>query len=275
MKFVSVTSFVAALVLVLILADGSGAYASPRKAVVVVVPKVSFTYTGKGSAQLNEEYSQHASMACRVDTNSYGETVDAVTWDVRWNNVALNTGKNTSPKSASFSGTLNETSGSRANISACPAFQLNSCQVKDPACVMFSAHCGSTSLSYAAGSFPQLGITKKGKNYLVTIEAETATDTAPIVDALSGATTSCGNSTVFDNNIVDGVKGQGITRFTVKLSPATKSKKTSLAINLPNSFDCTDQYRIGASGISNSCTITTAFQANLQVNGKWNASVVK
>ena len=265
----------AVLTFSVILSETSDSFAAPTKAKPTPLPKVSITYTGRGSAQLNEVYSLYnASKACRIDTNSYGETVDSIDWNVNWKNINLITGANAQPTTATFSGTLTDNSQSLANLSGCTPFQLNSCQIQDPACVTFSDRCGSAPLGYLAGTSPNLSIEKKGKNFIITLEAESATDTTPINDPLSENPKDCGNSTTFDNNIVDGVNGMRLTRVKLQLKPSDKSKRTALAVNLPATFDCTDPSRIGAGGISNVCTITTAFQANLIINGKWKASIV-
>jgi hypothetical protein len=220
----------------------SSAHGAPR-----APAKVTISYSGSGSATFQEISSQAGDNSCPIETTTSTESVTGATWNVEWKNVRPADGANPDPKSATFSA-----ANTRTDVFSCGG-QLN---------------CNST-LGYFEGIEPGLLVAKSGRNgFIITVIAEQTTRGSNA----SGST--CLQSSVFDNAITEGMNSTNITAVRIKLTPNTKSKRTTIPITIDDSFDCKDPAKDASPYISNSCSISTEFSGNVRVNGKWKARKV-
>lgn len=241
------------------------------------VPKVNISYVGSGSAELVDKTSTlgSGSQSCRIDTVTFSETVNAVNWNIEWNKVKPVAGSNPDPTTASFSANKDTNNTNSTNLLSCtPGFTVNSCIAPTQDCVLGEGGCLGGILELYPGIPPGLLFEKKGAGIIVKIKAEELIGAVSSPDPFNpGQTTSCGPSSVLDNNIVEGMQGTYITEVKIKLTPKDKKKTTILNIPLQKSYDCTDPAKVSYS-YATSCTLNSDFQTTVKVVGKWKAKLV-
>jgi hypothetical protein len=228
----------------------SEAFAAPKKKKKPAPKKpntVDIVYTGAGSANFLETYTQPGSGLCSIRTVSANEDATSVDWNVSWQKIVPVSGKNTKPKTASFSAT-----NQRTDSDDCGGASFN---------------CAST-LGYFEGILPGLLIAKSGKGFIITILAEQQTRGSGTTQA------ACMQSSIFDNAITEGMKSFNITEQKIKLTPGSKNKTTNIPYTLNKTFDCVDPAKQQAF-LSTACTVSINVTGLITVKGKWTAALVR
>ncbi len=259
-------------------------YLATSATVSAETAKVNIVYKGSGSASFEEDYlSGSSTNQCRRDHSVVRETVNGILWEVKWN-LPVRPVLQQKPTQAQFSGTMNVSAESFADMSACPGSLLNSCKAEEPHCVLFSDSCDAATLSYLDTFHAGLSIKKSGKGYIVSLEGEkelqgnnaAAPTPAPNVapaTAFSNSSSLCLGSSIFDNAVVQGLGDISVTGAKIKLTPAEKSTRTVLKVKLQKEYDCKDPAKV-LYGLGTSCSLKTDFSGTISVKGKWKAKLV-
>lgn len=209
---------------------------------------ITLGYKGSGSANFKEEYSEQRS-GCTggLRRNVSNEDATNLTWNITWKQKAA-AGFSFYPKKASFLGKSMRTDS-------------DDCGGQPSVC--------TSNLNYAQDQLPLLKIEKSGKKgFLLTITAEEQ------LDGYDSTASACGQSSVFDNAITDGLNQTKVTQIRIKLTPAAKSVSKKLAFTNVKTFDCTDPAKTQFF-INNTCTLTMNLAGTVTVGGKWKAKLLK
>lgn len=208
---------------------------------------ISITYSGKGSANFQEVFSETAGGSCPIRTNTSNENDTDLTWKAVWKLKPV-AGYRYYPKKSSFAGKHSRT-------------DTDDCGGQPVLC--------SSQLQYQPGSLPVMRVEKSGKSgFVLVISAEDS------LDGKDPTSTTCSNSSVFDNAITEGMNDKNVTEMRIKLTPATTSTKQTFKFTNKKTFDCADPAKT-LYFISNACTLTMNLSGTVVVDGKWTGKVLK
>lgn len=220
--------------------------AAARSTLKPPTPKVTIKYVGTGFASFLETYTQPGN-SCSVQTTTAREDVSSVNWNITWKDLTPSVGANIKARKTSFSAFNSRTD---------------------------SQDCGGASFSCTSkiGSYPgvppTVTVSKSGKGFILTILAEQQTKSS------ENTSSTCLQSSVFDNAITEGMNGKYVTALKIKLQPSDQVKTKTLPFSLNKAYDCVDPAK-QMSFLSTACEVETSFTGTVKVTGQWKASLVK